>query len=125
MRGKYGEWLRVVSTRFNPKARSSVKRDVSSSSNIQSKVLGVKGHGRVESGRTDKGVTNEIIKSEKKIEEQLEEASILVMCRDRGIGELEPNQKVLGGLRELKAQLRVLAPQRRVRGELYMQKETY
>lgn len=40
-KGQYGEWLRAVSTRFNSKSRSSVKRDVSSSSNIQSKVLGV------------------------------------------------------------------------------------
>lgn len=85
----------------------------------------MKGHGRVESGRTDKGVTNERTNSEKKIKGELEEASILVMCRDRGIRELERNQKVLGGLRELEAQLRVLAPQRRVRGELYMQKRTY
>lgn len=45
---------------------------------------------------TDKGETNERINSKKKIEGELEEASILVKCRDNGIMELEPNQKVMG-----------------------------
>lgn len=89
--GQYGEWLGAVNTRFNSKARSSGKRNISSFSNFLSKVLGMEGHGRDESGRTAMGVTNERINSEKKIDGELEEASILVKCRANGIGELEPN----------------------------------